>query len=66
VKAMSVGGRDERFAVSLRNLHGTPVWIEEAAPKMAKLNRIETVDFFHQFLPHRAAKNIEWMRRDGE
>ena len=33
---------------------------------MAQLNRIEAIDFFEQARADRAAKNVKWMRRNGE
>lgn len=45
VELVRVGGRDKRLLEFSRDGHRAPIRIEEAAPEMAELDRVETMDF---------------------
>ena len=64
VELMRVRRRDERLAETLRNFHCPPIRIEEAAPEMAELDRIETIDMFQQSISDRTADDVKGMRRN--
>lgn len=45
VQAVCVRSRDQRLAKLPRDRSGAPVGVEQAFMEMAKLNRIEAIDF---------------------
>jgi hypothetical protein len=64
LKAMGVGGGEERLAVDGGDMAGAAIEIEEALVEMADLDRIEAIDFLEQTFPDRCTEDEKWVRRE--
>src|SRR3954469_20415785 len=63
---MRIRRRNERLAEALRHFDRAPVWVEEPAPEMAELDRVEMIDMFEESLTDRTAENVKRMGRHRE
>ena len=66
MELVCIGGRDQWFLETRRDLHSASIRIEKTAPKMTKLDCIKAIDSLNQLRSNRATEDVKRMRCNGE